>query len=33
MATCHAGENLREENGGGKPAALAFVKLNENGKF
>jgi len=26
MATCHAGKNLREENGDGKAAALAFVK-------
>jgi len=26
MATCHAGKNLREENGDGKAASLAFVK-------
>jgi hypothetical protein len=26
MATCHAGKNLREENGERKAAALAFVK-------
>ena len=33
MAICHAGKNLREENGDGKAAVLAFVKWDENGKF
>ncbi len=31
MATCHAGKNLREENGDKKPAQAAKAKLRQFG--
>ena len=31
MATCHAGKNLREENGDGKPAQAAKARLRQFG--
>ena len=31
MATCHAGKNLREENGDGKPATAAKGRLRQFG--
>ena len=29
MATCHAGKNLRKENGDGKPAQAAKARLRQ----
>ncbi len=31
MATCHAGKNLREENGDGKSAQAAKARLRQFG--